>query len=259
MNTLRLYVFLSCFALLVQSSVAQAPPANTNAPPPLDITALCDESPALCVLAQRVQQIENVQQLETVRQADDKTTSEPVCYYLGVYLGFWCIGEPEPECPWGTIPQGDDCVAVTVKPFDAASSTFIDTTAIDPAAIGAGSINTSDLTYHWPWWWPKPWDIPRPPYPYPWQFGPLPDPWQNLTLQQGLTVGLPTANMATGAGQRGSPVLIDTDKGAETIPDFCLLTKWPEGQMPPECSGLVGLIRKLGLSPEDAPLLQAAP
>ena len=258
MNTLRLYAFLSCFALLIQPSVAQEPPAD---PPPLDVTALCAESPALCVLAQRVQQIENVQQLETAQQADDKTTTEPICYYLGVYLGLWCVGDPQPECPWGTLPQGDDCVAVTVKAFDAASSTFIDTTAIDPAAIGAVGIDTTDPTYHWPRWWPKPWNIPRPPYPYPWQFGPLPDPWLELALQQRLGVALPnpTGMALPWTGQRASPVLIDTDKGAETIPDFCLLTKWPEGQMPPECSGLVGLVRKLGLSPEDAPLLQAAP
>jgi len=229
MNTLRLYAFLSCFALLIQSSVAQAPP--TDPPPPLDVNAICAESPTLCVLAQRVQQIEN------------KAVVEPTCYTVaGGYQ--WCAGDPwPPDCGPGYEWRPSGCEPVII---------------LRDYAERATAINTTDLTYYWPVWWPRPWDIPRPPYPYPWQFGPLPDPWQELALQHRLSVALP--NMATpGASQLAPPVLIGTDKGPEPIPDFCLKAEWAEGQIPPECSGLAGLVRKLGLSPEDSPLLQAAP
>jgi hypothetical protein len=169
---------------------------------------------------------------------------EPPCYYLAGGKE-WCSGDPwPPDCGGGAEWTPAGCMYVPIEAY-AEHSQFI-----DPALIT-----------RWPWWWPKPWDIPRPPYPYPWQYGPLPDPWQELTLQQGLGISLPTTANRTMSvtNQLAMPVLIGTDKGTEPIPDFCLRAEWAEGSIPPECAGLAGLIRKLGLSPEDAPLLQAAP
>lgn len=227
MNTLRIYALIFCFILGFQSSGAQEPAA---APEPLDLTALCAEGEAICALAQRIQQMEN--------------EVKPPCYTIAGGIT-WCAGDPwPPDCGDGAIWTPTGCIPIVVEAFQNRSQ-FIDTALIT----------------HWPWWWPKPWDIPRPPYPYPWQVGPLPDPWLEQALQQRLSIPLPApaGRMAPGQPQFATPVLIGTDEGTVVIPDFCLVAEWEEGKIPPECSALSGLVRKLGLSPEQAPMLQAAP
>jgi hypothetical protein len=238
MYVLRLSTVFACLIFLAQPLAAQDAAPTTNTVPEIDVTAICNESPALCTLAQRVQQM-------------DEKVVEPKCHTYGGVLV--CPPDPwPPDCGNGYIWTPAGCVPIMVEPYSY-SQPFVD---------------AHDYTSYWPVWWPRPWDIPRPPYPYPYVIerswltqGPLPDPWSKLQLPRGSATMLPSQAMPqmAGANPAGFPVLIGTDKGPEIIPDFCLRAEWAEGQIPPECAGLAGLVRKLGFSPDDAPLLKAAP
>ncbi len=226
MNTLRFYTALLGFFLLLQAAIAQQPGASADALAPLDVDAICAETPNMCVLAQRLDRLEK--------------EPDPPCIVVMGQLD--CSGTWPPDCGFGYIWDGVGCVAIIVGP---------------PGLEQMVSSNVAAPVYRWPWWSVPPWSIPRPPYPYPWLNGPLPDPWlqQQILMQQ---VMMQHAPMGV-AGSRSASVAIGTDKGTEMIPDYCLVAKWEEGRIPPECSGLTGLIRKLGLSPDDAPLLKSTP